>query len=190
MGRQDVRPAHRRASRCRRRTLTDRVLSWSFGVLADGSSETLGAWPVSMSGESVWDGVFDELRIRGVGIIDFVASAEPGLVQHALRAAFPTATSLTSHRPAAFQQLGRFYLIDAQCFQDVMDSPPRDSVPGCWKPGKGPNCRAKGCTSASFAPNRWSDNFHYHSIQKSVALGPSAMPRTRPALRRQVRGRR
>jgi hypothetical protein len=70
-----------------------RVL-WAFGVLSDGESEVLGAWPVQESATTGWAEVFDDLRLRGVGCIGSVASSEPTMDTAALRSAYPSAVSL------------------------------------------------------------------------------------------------
>jgi transposase-like protein len=74
----------------------DRTLRWAFGVLADGQHEVLGAWLGPEAGEATWQEVFDDIKVRGVENIGFVASSEPATVHPVLRAAYPSATSLRS----------------------------------------------------------------------------------------------
>ena len=74
----------------------DRALRWAFGVLADGQHEVLGAWLGPEACEATWQAVFDDIKVRGVEKIGFVASSEPATVHPVLRAAYPSATSLPS----------------------------------------------------------------------------------------------
>lgn len=72
------------------------VQHWALGVLSDGQSEALGAWPQDRSGAMNWPRVFDDLKVRGVERIQFALSGDLAGFREDLRAAFPGATALPS----------------------------------------------------------------------------------------------
>jgi putative transposase len=72
------------------------VQHWAFGVLSDGQSEALGAWPQDRSGAMNWLRVFDDLKDRGVERIRFALSGDLASFREELHAAFPRATALPS----------------------------------------------------------------------------------------------
>jgi len=72
------------------------VQHWAFGVLSDGQSEELGAWPQDRSGAMNWLRVFGDLKVRGVERIRFALSGDLASFREDLRAAFPGATALPS----------------------------------------------------------------------------------------------
>lgn len=73
-----------------------RALRWAFGVLPDGQHEVLGAWLAPEAQEAGWQEVFEDIKVRGVEKIGFVASNEPATVHAVVRAVYPSATSLPS----------------------------------------------------------------------------------------------
>jgi transposase-like protein len=58
--------------------LNDQTVRWALGVLANGEYEALGAWPKSESHASAWHEVFEDLQVRGVEKVRFIASSERG----------------------------------------------------------------------------------------------------------------
>ncbi len=76
--------------------LSDRTLSWAFGVLAGGECDVLDAWAEPLSPGVVWQQRLDDFRDRGVENIRFVAGVEPSIPQSALQAIYPGTTLLTS----------------------------------------------------------------------------------------------
>lgn len=69
---------------------------WALGLLADGRYEVLGIWLHPASSTTSWHELFEDLKVRGVEKVRFVASHEPMDVYAALRAAYPNATVLPS----------------------------------------------------------------------------------------------
>lgn len=72
----------------------NQTVRWGLGVLADGQYEVLGMRSLPASGATGWHELFEDLRIRGVESVRFVASNEPMEVSATLRAAYPDATVL------------------------------------------------------------------------------------------------
>ena len=78
---------------------SDQTLRWSFGMLASGEHEVLGAWSVPLSIRSGWQQVFDDLKDRGVEKIRFVSGSESAELHALLNAAYPGATVVPAVRP-------------------------------------------------------------------------------------------
>ncbi len=74
----------------------DQIVYWALGMLADGEREVLGAWPRPASGRTGLHQLFEDLKVRGVEKIRFVASNERMDLSAALRVAYPDATVLPS----------------------------------------------------------------------------------------------
>lgn len=85
----------------------DQTVRWALGVLADGQHEVLGIWLHPASGTTGWHELFEDLKVRGVEKIRFVASDEPMNAFAAMRAAYPDATVLPSTEQLLRQSLAQ-----------------------------------------------------------------------------------
>jgi putative transposase len=71
---------------------------WAIGALRDGERELLGAWYEPVSDEADWSSVFEDLQLRGVKKIRFLAGIDSVRVERAVRRSFPSAKRLPSTR--------------------------------------------------------------------------------------------
>lgn len=67
----------------------ERVVRWGIGALSSGELEFLGAWPGADSGADCSQAITDDLSIRGVEDIQFLAGSDPGCIDMAIRKSFP-----------------------------------------------------------------------------------------------------
>jgi len=88
-------------------TVRDRMARWTLGVLPDGQYEVLGVWPEPVPGAAGWQDVFEDLKVRGVERIQFVASSEPAEALADVRAAYPGVTVLPSFGQLLRQSLAQ-----------------------------------------------------------------------------------
>lgn len=83
------------------------VARWALGVLANGKYEVLGVWLDPVSEAKRWREVFEDLALRGVEKIRFVASNEPAEVRDSARATYPGTTVLPSIEQLLRQSLAQ-----------------------------------------------------------------------------------
>ena len=74
--------------------MSEQAAHWGIGLLASGELEVLGVWLESTSGGLHWQRVLEDLKVRGVETIQFVASDESTDLSLALCEAFSGATVL------------------------------------------------------------------------------------------------
>lgn len=74
--------------------IRDHGARWALGVLPDGQYELLGMWLEQVPSAKGWEEVFDDLMLRGVEKIRFIASNERAEGRAGANAAYPGATVL------------------------------------------------------------------------------------------------
>lgn len=98
----------------------DQTVHWGLGVLADGQYEVLGIWLHPASATTGWHELFEDLKVRGVEKVRFVASSAPMDVSAAMRAAYPDATVLPSPGQLLRQSLAQVAPRQRNCWAEAL----------------------------------------------------------------------
>jgi putative transposase len=104
------------------RHVCDQVLRWGLGVQSDGQWELLGVWHEAATDESLSARLFEDLRLRGVERIRFVAGLELADVERAVRAPYLCAETLPSSGQLLQQIESGLRARDREAASDVLAS--------------------------------------------------------------------
>ena len=152
------------------------VLYWALGVLRDGESEALGAWPQDPQGAMNWHQILGELKDRGVERIRLALHSDLAGFREDLRARFPGATAL----PSLAQLLDRSVSQVAARHR----SPVAERLRAIIETESGPEARA---ALAAFESSRWGVRYPVLVADWRIALEQGwALWSLAPALRREV----
>lgn len=77
-------------------TARTHTVQWGLAFLNDGGCEMLGTWFAPSSGEMLWRGMLEDLKIRGVETVRFFVCQDPAQLRADACGAYPGTTVLPS----------------------------------------------------------------------------------------------